>query len=50
MVDQMVEEAIEVEQDILSGIDRDASQELRPEEVLKRLQKFMSDQRERPPL
>lgn len=50
MIDQMIEEAIEVEQDILSGIDRDASLELKPEEVFKRLQKFMNDQRERPPL
>ena len=45
-----MEESIEVEQDIVTGLEADTTQELKPEAVLKRLLTFMDKQRERPPL
>ena len=48
MVDHQMEEIIEIEQNIMSGVDPERTEPLQPEAVLKQVLKLAQEQREKP--
>ena len=43
MIEEGIEEVMELEQDIMSGVDSQRCEPLQPESLLKRVQKFVAD-------
>ena len=50
MVEHEIEEVIELEQDIITGVETETTNEIRAEQLLKHLLSFIDKHREQPPI
>ena len=50
MIENSVEEAIEIEQDIMSGVDAERCEPIKPDTLAKSVMQFADSQKERPHL